>query len=198
MKLFDIFKKQNDEKRTLRIRNSENDGTEVDSVPEFKCDIVKWHYTRAESVYRAQENKIEGEELEDSDMEIICEYAGNHIAYFITWLIENNFYNVDAAVGPDRIEEVNEAIKKVKSKKITGYTFLSEYCDKKFYKKDVVEDVRDFVSSYYNDKFKVDYKGFIQMSLGKEVNGLVFSWDEYESFSGMIDIAFENHKLSNK
>ncbi len=198
MKLFDIFKKQKDEKNASHGKGRDNIIAEIVVAPEFKCDIVEWHYKRAEHIYRIQENKVEDVELEESDIEAIWEYAGNHISYFLTWLIKNDYYNLDAYVGSHEVDEVVEAMKKVKKKKLTGYEFLSEYCNKKFYKKDVVVEIHDFVDSYYNEKFKVDYKSFVQMVLGKEVNGLGFSWDEYENFSGLLDIAFANHQLSNK
>ncbi len=201
MKLSDLWNKLKENQRLFLEEDEEfeeYDKVVEEVVPEFQCDFAKLHFEKAEAVYRTEQSKSTEEELSEEEEAIIWQYASNHMAFFLSWLINRDFFIIESIADSDNTEEVVKAIKQVKNQKMTGYTFLSSYCDMKLCKNNVAESARDFAESYYNDKFKKDYKGFVKMVLGKEVNGFVFSWDEFDGFSGIIDIAYENFKLKNR
>ncbi len=55
-------------------------------------------------------------------MSIIWEYASNHIAMFLTWVIDNGFYgNIHY--------EASDDIQLVKAREMTGTEFLAKHCD---------------------------------------------------------------------
>ncbi len=195
MKLFELLKKPKVEQRTLKEQKPEE--LEI-VVPEFEGDMAEWHFEMAETVYRTQQNKTAEEELTSEEVEIVWEYAGNHIAYFVTWLVKNNLFIAVDVDGTINVDEVNSGIKKIDFEKITGNDFFTNYCNRKFYKENVAEVARDFVNVYYHGKFKTDYKSFVEMVLGKEVNGLGYTCEEFQRYCGILDIAYANHKLANK
>ncbi len=194
MKLFGLFTKQNGDQRTVKEQKVE---VEEVVITEFECDLAELHFAKAEEVYRGQQNRTPDEELSEEEIEIIWEYASNHIAFFVTWLVYKNLYIAESRNDNVTIEEVISGTKKLSYEKITGYEFLYNYCGREFHKSNVAETARDFVDVYYNGKFITEYKSFVEMVLGKEVNGFGFTWEEYERYSGILDIAYANFKLQS-
>lgn len=71
------------------------------------------------SRYAAQKNP---KDFTAEDESIIWEYASNHIAMFLTWVIDNGFYgNIHY--------EASDDIQLVKARKMTGTEFLAKHCD---------------------------------------------------------------------
>ncbi len=197
MKLFDVWRKQ-------KSTDYGND-VDVDNLIEdtrFRKDSIKKHLSRALASYCAMENTTKEEvvaklkDKEDDQTRVIektlMQYAGNHIAYFLTWLIEKGFYNEHGD------EEVLKSLNKVRAKEIDGYRFLTECCGNKLTREMISTSGIDFVDSYYNDRFKMDYNEYVIKVLGERVNGLTFSWEQYDNFKGLIDIAYENYRIKER
>ncbi len=127
------------------------------------------------------------EDLNDYDDETIWCCAANHIVYFLTWLIKNDFYNYHQL---DNIEEVETDLKSIKNQEADAIMMLSGYLDTKFYRNDLVEEILEFVDYYYDIKYMMDYKVFVENELNKKVYAVEFDWDEYNAFEKYIDIAY--------
>ncbi len=190
MKLIEIWRKVN----KAAIVTPEKSGEDVEVI-KFKSDSIDLYLREALEVYCKAEDRVIEEilaqmkaeksgEVESTGLELrLRECAGNHIVYFVVWLIEHNLYIADID------------LEKVKNREVGGYSFLVDNCSGKFTRGNLDVRVYGFVDKYYNKKFKLDYKDFVEMVLGEEVYGVTFSWEEYDQFKGLIDIAYENYKL---
>ena len=150
--------------------------------PNMAIDKAEWQYDSAQQYYCEQTGK-KPEELDDQDTDIIWEYAGNHIAFFITWLLRHDL------LGDLHNEDDHEAadIEAVKKQEKTGMDIFSKYCDMVFTDEDVSDLVMDFVKSYYDKQYLKDYGEY----MGDKVLSTGFSWDDYLGFEPVIDRAFE-------
>lgn len=73
------------------------------------------------------------------------ENGGTHIGMFINWIIENDL------IGSIHMENSQQGISDVKSKKISGRDFLFKYCDEKFWNEDLNEEGLAFTKFYYQN-----------------------------------------------
>lgn len=147
-------------------------------------DKSKYHYDSACEKYCEQYDKRK-EELNDEDLEIIWEYAGNHIAIFLTWLIEYDFF-----IGEEG-EGLEDEIREVKDRKITGDAFLSGL-DEVLVKDDISDNVYDFIDDYYDVKYLEQYRSFMKKNRKKNMYETVFSWEDYDALKPIIDEAYHN------
>ena len=145
-------------------------------------DKAEWQYDTAKQYYCEQTGK-KSEELTEQDADIIWEYAGNHIAFFITWLLRHDL------LGDIHNEDDNEAadIEAVKNREKTGMDIFREYCDMVFTDEDVSDLVMDFVKDYYDKQYLDDYGEYMR----DKVLSTRFSWDDYLGFEPVIDRAYE-------
>lgn len=145
-------------------------------------DKAEWQYDSAQQYYCEQTGK-KPEELTEQDVDIIWEYAGNHIAFFITWLLRHDL------LGDLHNEDDHEAadIEAVKKQEKTGMDIFSKYCDMVFTDEDVSDLVMDFVKDYYDKQYLKDYGEY----MGDKVLSTRFSWEDYLGFEPVIDHAFE-------
>ena len=145
-------------------------------------DKAEWQYDTAQQYYCEQTGKTP-EELTEQDAEIIWDYAGNHIAFFITWLLRHDL--LGDIHNEDDIEA--EDIEAVKNQEKTGMDIFREYCDMAFTDEDVSDLVMDFVNEYYDKQYLKDYGEYMR----DKVLSTGFSWDDYLGFEPVIDRAFE-------
>ena len=145
-------------------------------------DKAEWQYDTARQGYCEQMNKTPAE-LTPEDEEIIWDYAGNHIAFFITWLIRRDY------MGELHHEEVIEEqdLEAVKNQEKTGMDILRKYCDMCFTDEDYSEEVSLFIPNYYDPGFMEDYCRIIGES---KVFKTTFSWEDYLKIEPVIDQAF--------
>ncbi len=174
MGLFDIFRKKNAvEAKAVSesvIRNT---------VEPFRVDKAEWQWDSAMENYCKQVGKS-SDSLSDEDIEKIWQYAGHHIAFFLTWLIRHDF------LGEDYGEEEANEIEAVKNKTITGHEFLEKYCDMVLCRKDISEKVLLFVDSYYETQYLKDYGNYMK----EKVLSVAFSWEDYDGFEPVLDKAY--------
>lgn len=172
-----ISYKKHPEKHINQFKTKYVDLSSYKDEGKFTSDKSKWHWDSACEVYCKQFNK-NPDTLTDDDIITIWEYARNHIAFFLTWLIENNYYHVE--------EEYEEkGLKDVKERKRTGGDILAEY-DEVLSRFEISSEVIGFVDYYY-DKYMEDYANFVKNELGKNVYGIGFSWEDYDKVKKIID-----------
>lgn len=147
-------------------------------------DKSKYHYDSACEKYCKQYDKRK-EELNDEDISVIWEYAGNHIAIFLTWLIEHDFFTGEEG------ESIEKEVREVKERKITGDEFLSGL-DETLVKDDISDKVYDFIDDYYDVKYLEDYNSFMKKNRKKGMYETVFSWEDYDALKPVIDEAYNS------
>lgn len=150
--------------------------------PNMAIDKAEWQYDSAQQYYCEQTGK-KPEELTEQDAEIIWDYAGNHIAFFITWLLRHDL--LGDIHNEDDIE--SEDIEAVKNQEKTGMDIFRKYCDMAFTDEDVSDLVMDFVNEYYDKQYLKDYGEYMR----DKVLSTGFSWDDYLGFEPVIDRAFD-------
>ena len=77
-------------------------------------------------------------------------------------------------------------IEAVKKQEKTGMDILRQYCDMRFTKEDVAEQIIVFVEDYYEKDYVDDYSDY----MGKKVLATDFSWDDYLAFEPILNSAF--------
>lgn len=180
MGIFNLFKKVS------------TDGSHAtNTVKPFAGDKAKYQWDSSAKEYCRQFNKSI-EELELVDYNIIDEYSGNHIAFFLTWIIQNGFYDL-----VDTPKEIAEAIEAVNSERMTGIDFLMHYCDGVLSREDLDPGIYEFVDMYYEPDYLNDYTRFVENGLHKKALGIRFSWEEYDRFKHIIDNAYAKYKKHN-
>ena len=109
--------------------------------------------------------------------------AGNHIAFFLIWLIQHDFVD----------EEGDIAL--IKDEKIGGVEFLMDYCDGVLPRNVLREEIWGFMDAYYekDNRYFHDYCTFIEDVVGETVLGVRFSWKLYHQFAPVLDKAYENY-----
>jgi len=148
-------------------------------------DKAEWQYDSAMKEYCEATGKKQ-EELTSADEDTIWEYAGNHIAFFITWLIRRDllgdFHHED--------EEEEKDLREVKDQKKTGMYILRKYSDMVLTDEDISEDILGFVEDYYENQYLND---FVTAMDGK-ILSVSFSWDDYLKVEPLIDAAYRKYK----
>ena len=145
-------------------------------------DKAEWQYDTARQSYCEKMNKTP-DELTPEDEEIIWDYAGNHIAFFITWLIRRDY--IGELHHEEEIEE--QDLEAVKNQEKTGMDILRKYCDMCFTDEDYSEEVSFFVPNYYDSAYMDDYCRIMGDS---KVLKTSFSWEDYLKIEPVIDEAF--------
>ncbi len=149
----------------------------------FIIDRIDYYYEKALEIY-CDLHSVSDDELTDEQREEINLYAGNHIGFFLTWVIKHDFI-------ADEHKE-NEGVQLVKDEKMTGTEYLIEYCDTKFLSRDVAEELIPFVEEYYADSYFGDYCNWVINDLCDLPMEFIGSWDDYHEFEEILDEAYEN------
>ena len=168
-------------------------GKKKKQIQHFSHDKAEYQWESAVETYceinETDQADIDFDNLDEKTENILWEYAGNHIAYFMVWLIRHDFFVA---------EDLEEEIKLVKSEKMSGVSFLMDCCDGTFARDMVKDEVVGFVDSYYESPgtYLGDYCDFIEGELKGEVFGTRFLWEEYHQFEGTIDKAYREYCAS--
>lgn len=129
----------------------------------------EWNWDIAEANYRIQYNKKDTD-LNEKDEEIIWKYCCTEIAFYLAWLVENEFLTLDPVI--------NETIEKVK-KRQTMPDDLFECIDLKLSEEDVSDKILPFIDYCLMMDLKVliifiikcrkNMRMFLQTSMVKEI-----------------------------
>lgn len=162
------------------------------SVCRFDSDQAEYQWDTALEKYCEEFNRSP-EELTDEDEKIVWEYAGNHLAFFLTWIIQNDF------IG-ELHEELGDEddIEAVKREELRGIDFLMNNCDNMMTREDFSDEILDFVDAYYEENYMSDYSDFMEDKLDKPVLGTAFSWEDYNAFKPVLDNAYKSYQNYKK
>jgi len=178
MGLFDIFKKEKVKKQQVKRE-----------ITKFKYDKSKYQWDSAAKEYYNQFG-ITYEDLIDKDKELIWDYAGNHIAFFMTWIIQNNYLS---SLHADEKEDIEA----VKNENMKGNDFLMNNCDGVLSREDLSDEILEFVDLYYDTHYLNDYCACMETQLHRTILGIGFSWEDYNCFKNVIDEAYKRYKEEN-
>ncbi len=193
MGLFDLFKKKKNNdivaEQEQKISNPtatepQTDNSLDELMKQFSMDKADWQYESCFEAYLKANNKTE-DDLTEEDEDHILESSCLMIAYFITWLINNNYLVSD--ISQDDINSIKE--RKIKTTKI-----LTDDFDCTLLRDDISEEILDFVDDYYYNKYTPDSVNVIQSISGKEIFLSEFSWETYDKMEELINKAFSEYK----
>ena len=171
MKLFQKFKKK------PKIEQN---------VMQTTCfDKVDYHYEKALEAYLTMHRK-EAKELSDDEILEVQRYAGNHIGFFLAWIIQNHHE------GELHVEDTEE-LEAVRNETMSGMDFLLECCDGKLWKDDMSEEIYPFVNDYY-DQYLSDYTQWVLEELHDVPLEFAGSWEEYHDFEPVLDKAYADYQ----
>lgn len=175
MGLFSFFKKQNEEEEVQKF---------VHDKAEYQWESALEEYCNQQGI---EEDELDLDALDEEVENIIWEYAGNHIAFFLIWLIQHDFFHAE--------EYEEEDIALVKNEKIGGVEFLMNYCDGVLSRIFLKEEILGFMDDYYekDNRYFHDYCSFIEEVAGETVLGVRFSWMLYHQFAPTLDKAYQNY-----
>ena len=149
-------------------------------------DRLDWHYEQALEKY-CQVQK-EGRELllTDEDETEVSRRAGNHIGFFLTWIIRRGFEG-------ELHQEFPQTLEKVGAGELLGVDFFLRCCDGKFWGEDLCPEILPFVEEYYgsNQYFK-DYIDWVLNDLCDLPLEFVGSWEDYLRFEPVLDRAYRD------
>ncbi|WP_368901760.1 DUF7832 domain-containing protein [Oceanobacillus oncorhynchi] len=150
-------------------------------------DRIDYHHASAYEPYMQKFQKDE-EELTESDMDVIEYYAGNHIGFFLTWIIQHQFE------GELLKETANEDLQAVRNETMSGIEFFIKNCDGKFTEEGVSEEIFPFVNAYYERYYLTDYGLWVIDDLKEVPFGFIGTWENYHDFEYTIDHAYQDYK----
>lgn len=156
----------------------------------FTLDKVEWQWESAVAEYckqhKIKESDLNLDELDETVEDTIWEYAGTHIAFFMIWIIQNDFYNPEE-LDPEEAQLIQE-------ESVNGVDFLLCTLDGRLVRSFMKPEILDFVDYYYEDgsRYTGDYCYFVEHILGETALGMRFSWDVYHQFAPTIDEAYHS------
>lgn len=151
----------------------------------FLTDKADFYFDEMYSRYAAQKNP---KDFTAEDESIIWEYASNHIAMFLTWVIDNGFYgNIHY--------EASDDIQLVKARKMTGTEFLAKHCDYRLSDEDFSPEILPFVECYYFQKYIQQYDKLFSKKAMALLHPSPFSWEDYDLIAKRITRAYKLRKF---
>lgn len=151
----------------------------------FLTDKADFYFDEMYSRYAAQKNP---KDFTAEDESIIWEYASNHIAMFLTWVIDNGFYgNIHY--------EASDDIQLVKARKMSGTEFLAKHCDYRLSDEDFSPEILPFVECYYFQKYIQQYDKLFSKKAMALLHPSPFSWEDYDLIAKRITRAYKLWKF---
>ena len=177
---------KNKPEKIIPALNNTNDNDET-YASYYKAE---WFYKDVYSEYCKKHNveKV----TTQAEVTRIWEYTFNKLSVFLTWLLDRDFFIFED-------EEIQEGAEKLKTRKITANEFFVVSCAMSFSKSEIKKSAIDFVNDYFYfgihkyGNYEEDYNYFIKNKLNKDVNEIIFSWDEYEQFKQILNKAYDNY-----
>ena len=150
-------------------------------------DRVDYYCDKARKVYCQTEAKEESALTEDDEYEI-TRRAGNHIGFFLTWIVRRRF-------NGELHREIPEILEAVKAGRLLGVDFFLRYCDGKFWDEDLCPEILPFVEDYYGGgQYWTDYVGWVLDDLCDLPLEFVGSWEDYLQFEPVLDQAYQDYQ----
>lgn len=149
-------------------------------------DKAEYYFEDALKNYCYMFDKNESD-LTDKDHNEIMRYAGNHIGFFITWVIRRG--HIGDMHKEDPVEAA--AVEKVKNGEMLGIDFLMEYCDGRLYPEDMSDEMVSFAARFYERYFGY-YSDFVVRKLDDLPLEFIGSWEDYLAFEPTLDRLYKN------
>ena len=156
----------------------------------------EWNWDIAEANYRIQYNKKDTD-LNEEDEKIIWKYCCSEIAFYLAWLVENDFFTLDPIM--------NETIEKAKNRQTTP-DILFESIDMKLSEEDVSNTILPFIDYCLNDGFESidNFYDKVSQKYAKVFTdkydererrrySLTFKWDDYDEFKKLLDKEYKDY-----
>lgn len=148
-----------------------------------KYDDASWHY--------------EG----DYPQNLPDECAATHIGMYIAWCIDNN------RMSEEIMEDYEEEIMAIKSRKITGAAFVIKAMDEKFTSDDLDEKMIGFTNDYYESDTAFEYSYFedycyvfdtLAKKKGVDYDTIYYIEDTWENYQLINEIITRRYLLWKK
>ena len=156
------------------------EGIQKSPIRVAKIDVA---YDRALETY-CKLKKIVAENMTVEQYYELNLYAGNHIGFFLAWLIKHDYLS-------DKYKDC-EGVWRVKEEKMTGTEFLLEYCGGELWTDDIVESMGWFAWRYCTISYFKDYIGWVMDVLNDIPMEFIGTWEDYHSFEPVLDEAYAN------
>lgn len=144
-------------------------------------DKAEYYFEDAMRSYCELYNKSESN-LTDSDCDEIMRYAGNHIGFYIAWVIRRGELGSLHTDDPDDMA----AADRVKNGEMLGVDFLMQFCDGRLYPEDMSDSMAEFTAEIYDDYFKI-YSEFVIDEIGDMPLEFIGSWEDYLAFEPVLE-----------
>lgn len=155
----------------------------------FVTDSADYYYKDVFLRYLSYKKPLD---LTIEDFDLIWAYASNHMAMFLTWVINNGFYG-------EISNDTKEDLQLVKSRKMTGTEFLAKHCDYMLTDDDFCPEILPFVESYYYQTYFRQYNKLFGKKLKMpRHHPSPFSWNDYDLISKRITRSYKLWKFFNK
>lgn len=152
-------------------------------------DDVEWYYEYALNNY-LKLNKKEIGNLTYNDKKYIYEWAGNHIAFFITWIVKRNYQS-------DFFPSF--AVEALRTEKITGIEFLHDYCDGKIVSDMIIDGIIPFMNKFYNKNYlKKHYAHWVMTVLNDLPLEFEWNWNDCHKYEKYLTRRYNSHVRSVK
>lgn len=156
-------------------------------MAEIPCsfDHADYYFEDAMDSYCELYDKSESE-LTDSDRDEIMRYAGNHIGFYITWVIRKGELGSMHTDDP----RAAAAAERVKKGELPGVDFLMQFCDGRLNPEDMSGPMAEFTAEIYDDYFKL-YSEFVIDEINDLPLEFIGSWEDYLAFEPVLDRLYE-------
>ncbi len=155
----------------------------------FIYDDVKKHLLKAAENYLSLYKKSSNELTDEEKIEIY-HWAGCHIGFFLSWLINNDFQS-------DFFPK--EAVEALRSKEITGIDILSDYCRGILSDNMVKSDILPFMNYFYNEKyFRKRYAYWIINVLNDLPLEFDWDWDDCQKYEQYLTRKYKLYKKNHR
>lgn len=153
-------------------------------------------YDPACEQYCKQFNK-NPKELTREDRDIIWEYSYDDFTYLMMWIFENGFYQPSSELEDDEAKEARKYVSAIKKRETNPTEYLISY-DGYFMEEEIKKKARDFVKTYYKESFEQELAEFAKETLGAELYGFPFRFEDYDAFKPNIDAAYERYQIEKE
>ncbi len=151
---------------------------DLEMPDDFTIDEIDKYYDKALEAY-CELYEISSDEINKEQQQEIYLYAGNHIGFFMTWLIKHDYIS-------DKYKDT-EGIKKVKEEVMTGTEYLIEYCNGQFRSDILADSIMPFIGRYYKEHYFKRYCDWVINDLCDLPMEFIGTWEEYHDFESVID-----------
>ena len=144
----------------------------------FTKDKAEWQWDSAAGEY-LQMNGIATQDLNSKQQEIVWQWAANHIAMFLTWLIDRDLLS-------EEHQEWSAQQQAVRQRRMTGYDYLRDNCDLTLVRDDLSEAAAIFADAFYDSHYLREYSICLIEQCHQSILATPFRWEDYEIIKAQV------------